>query len=183
MTSYKPVHVPMSFVYGLTIFHCITFLVSGYFLHLLLGGRVSPFLVFNSMYVCEILSLITHWLGHIRFETFPLNLWYKAHTLHHMEDYPASRFLSSKYEPAKKDNSKAYVVALLITPVFVCHWSVVEYLCSWGFAYAMLITADTLHMAIHVNEHPWEKYQWFRYIRALHYHHHAGDRKRNYAIG
>lgn len=206
MTSpYQPIHVPMSFVFGLTAVHSVCFLLLGAALSALFrlssgsSDVIEWHMVWTSLYVCETLALVTHWLGHRNINLYPFNLWYEAHTTgHHLQDYPPAKFLSNAYEPAKKDNSVAYIFALFLTPFFVVRPSlwmsclaslsalkvvVVKFLFSWAVSYAMLISADTIHMALHVDKHPWERFQWFRYLRALHYHHHAGDRKRNYAIG
>jgi hypothetical protein len=90
------------------------------------------------------------------------------------------------------------VVALAATPFLCAPWHVSSFLVSYAIAYAMLRVADHIHMRLHVRGHPWERYQWFIYLRSLHYWHHAGDMKvrdsivlcplnclcqRNYAIG
>lgn len=87
------------------------------------------------------------------------------------------------YEPAKLNNEFGYVFALLATPFFCAPWHVSSFLVSYGVAYGMLRFADHIHVRLHVRGHPWERYQWFIYLRSLHYWHHAGDMKRNYAIG
>ena len=81
------------------------------------------------------------------------------------------------------DNTWGYAPALLLTPFFVAPWHVSSFIVSWAVSYAMLIIADSIHMALHVRGHEWEKYQWFLHLRSLHFWHHAGDMKRNYAIG
>lgn len=147
--------------------------------------HLSSMQVLLSVYVCEVLANLTHWLGHRNV----IPWWYTAHVLgHHVEDYSARRFLTSAYEPARSDNSKPYAVSLVVAPLLVCAvlpgcWSWYAYTVSFACCYAMLLIADAIHMALHTRNHPWEAYEWFRNLRALHYWHHAGDMKRNYAIG
>jgi hypothetical protein len=95
MGRFSPVHVPLSFVAGLTAFHVSCILLFGWLLSALFGNpEVVPWhLAFTSLYVCEVLSLFTHWIGHRRIEVFPFSLWYEAHTTgHHVNDYPGERF-------------------------------------------------------------------------------------------
>jgi hypothetical protein len=182
---YSPSPVPLVFVFALSVSQAAAFWALGFALSRLFGADVIPrHLVFTSMYVCEVLALITHWLGHRRSAFAPLRWWYEAHTVgHHLQDYPPSKFLTKGYEAAKQDNSFGYVGALFVTPFLVAPWRVPSLLVSWSVAYLMLIVADIVHMALHVRGHSWERFAWFRHLRSLHYWHHSGDMKRNYAIG
>ena len=184
-SRYEPSPVPLLFVFGLSALQAVSFFALGVLLSCIFGPKVVPMhLVFSSMYVCEVLSLLTHWLGHRRSNWKILNYWYEAHTLgHHISDYPTRKFLTNGYEPAIKDNSVGYIPALFITPFFVAPFSLSSFLVSWAAAYAMLIVADVLHMALHVRGHSWERFQWFQHLRSLHYWHHAGTMRQNYAIG
>ena len=89
--KFTPVHVPLSFVVGLTLFHVSFIAAFGWLLAALFGNpAVVPWhLAFTSLYVCEVLALLTHWVGHRRIEWFPFSKWYEAHTTgHHVNDYP-----------------------------------------------------------------------------------------------
>lgn len=181
--TYTPHYVGRPWVAALTVVHVAVWIAWGCAMRVL-GFGLPWYFVLVSQYVCETLALLTHWLGH-RPET---GWWFDAHTVgHHTHDYPASRFLTSAYEPAKQDNSQAYVGALLVAPALAA-WlcgvpSLYAYVCSACCCYMMLVGADTIHMALHTRHHAWERWQWFRNLRALHYWHHKGDMKRNYAIG
>lgn len=103
-TRFTPVHVPLPFVFALTVVQAGGALLFGVLLAALFdNAAVVPWhLVFTSLYVCEVLALFTHWLGHRRIMMYPFNLWYEAHTTgHHINDYPGEltastmgRFLS-----------------------------------------------------------------------------------------
>jgi hypothetical protein len=172
-------------VFWLSAGQAMSFFILGFALTFLFGREVVPFhLVFSSMYVCEVMALITHWLGHRRYTFFPLKQWYNAHTIgHHLEDYPSRKFLTELYEPAKADNSWGYAPSLLLTPFICAPYTIPSFLVSYGVSYGMLKIADHIHMSLHVRGHPNEKYTWFQRLRTLHYYHHCGDMKQNYAIG
>lgn len=184
---YKPHPVSLGYVLMLSFVQCSFFMLLGMLLSLLFASPtlVPWWLVFRAVYTCEVLSLLTHWLGHKRLNVPILRQWYEAHTVgHHLQDYPPSKFLSPAYEPAKQDNSWGYLPGFLLTPFLIgSPLHVVPFLVAYGSSYAMLLVADTIHMALHVRGHPWERFEWFSALRSLHYHHHSGDMKRNYAIG
>lgn len=181
--SYEPHNVPLQFVFGLSAVQVLFFVLLGVVISWLVRG-ISWYLVVVNVYTCEVLALLTHWLGHRRIPLWGFLQWYEAHTTgHHVDDYPARHFLSPSYEPAKQDNSWAYTGALFFTPFLASPSTVPCFLIAWATSYGMLIVADHIHMALHVSGHPWERYQWFQHLRSLHYFHHAGDMKRNYAIG
>lgn len=180
---YKPHYVGRVWVFCMSVFQALVWILIGFMVRAIYGLPWHYVLV--SEYVCETLALLTHWMGHRNI----IPWWYDAHTLgHHMHDYPSKSFLSPAYEPAKKDNSQMYAFALFLTPLVVASLipgtlTLTAYLVGFSCCYAMLIVADTIHMALHVNGHPWEKFGWFLNLRALHYWHHKGDMRRNYAIG
>jgi hypothetical protein len=97
------------------------------------------------------------------------------------------RFITEGYEPAKKDNSKAYYPTILLTPFVVCAllstWSLKIFVISFLSGALILKLADHLHQGFHSRGFYMEKYGWFQKLRALHYYHHKGNMKHNYAIG
>jgi hypothetical protein len=129
------------------------------------------------------MAIATHWAGHRNI----VRWWYDAHMGHHLADYPPSRFITEGYEPAKKDNSKAYYPTILLTPFVVCAllstWSLKIFVISFLSGALILKLADHLHQGFHSRGFYMEKYGWFQKLRALHYYHHKGNMKHNYAIG
>jgi hypothetical protein len=67
---FSPVRVPLSFVFGLTLFQASCFSVFGWLLSKAFSNpNICPwYLVLTSLYGCETFALLTHWLGHRRIE-------------------------------------------------------------------------------------------------------------------
>jgi hypothetical protein len=119
MGVFSPVFVPWSFVLGLTVVQAAAALVFGVLLSWIFNNpQICPYhLVFTSLYGCEVLALITHWLGHRRIQLWPFSLWYEAHTIqHHVTDYPSNRFLSDKYKVGTSPFAAAVVVIIILIP-------------------------------------------------------------------
>ena len=140
----------------------------------------------TAWYLQALLATITHMAGHVYWKSPLLNWWTVAHLGHHTADYPPSKFLSAAYEPAKEDNSKAYYLSMVMTPLIVLALSADR---SWATVAAAVVPgtlemglADVLHMAFHQEGHWLERFDWFIKLRTLHYYHHTRNMKTNYAI-
>jgi hypothetical protein len=47
-----------------------------------------------------------------------------------------------------------------------------------------MYVADMYHQAYHLKEHPFfDRFEWFKTLRVLHYYHHKGSMMHNFAIG
>jgi len=105
---------------------------------------------------------------------------------HHLQDYPRHRFLSDGYTLAKTDNTTAYYPVIVLAPVISCYLS--SYMCWTGWICAFISTvsvlkfADWLHVRFHTRGCSLEKFQWFNWLRRMHYFHHRGTMRHNYAI-
>jgi len=179
--GYSPIPVPRSFIVMLSLIHFSTYLGVGVVLHLV-DHSVPFWIVMLSAYIASVLALSTHWAGHRRWSGW----WYTAHMGHHLADYPPSRFLSPGYQLAKEDNSKAYYFTFLLTPILTCtltnNLTFKMIIITSLPGILLLLLVDYLHQGIHTNGFHLEKYNWFLWLRSLHYYHHKGDMKRNYAI-
>jgi len=60
--------------------------------------------------------------------------------------------------------------------------SMESWLCSQTAAVLVMWVSDELHQAYHTRGHAFERFHWFQQLRALHFWHHKGNMKHNYAI-
>jgi hypothetical protein len=108
---------------------------------------------------------------------------------HHVRHYPLKRFLSDPpYREADIDNGVAYIPALILGPLIVgflfqLSQSFIAIVLGWILAAILLKLADWLHQAFHLRGHFLEEYDWFLELRQMHYLHHLGSMKHNFAIG
>jgi len=180
--EYRPIPVSNGFIIALSVIHFAVYVLAGIIVHLL-DETIPPWIIPTGSYITELLAMGTHWAGHHHWSKW----WFHAHMGHHINDYPPSRFLSEKYQHAKRDNSKAYFLSLVLSPSICCYltntFSVKMFLANaWGGVLVLLL-ADYLHRGMHTNGFYLEKYQWFLKLRSLHYYHHKGDMLKNFAIG
>lgn len=180
--SFTPAHVPMRFVLQMTLTHTLTYILAGVLVHVI-DNSIPYWVVPLCSYIAEVFALLTHWAGHHRWNMW----WHNAHMGHHINDYPPTKFLSDGYQKAKKDNSKAYYLTILITPIVTC-WLIGDFsrkmiVINSFPAVLLLLFADYVHQGIHTKGFHLEKYNWFMMLRSLHYYHHKGDMMKNYAIG
>ena len=141
------------------------------------------FFVLLAGYLTELLGVLVHWAGHRPWS----RVWFKAHMGHH-KDYTAGKFLTDGYVKAKADNTRAYYLVVLLVPLLapllaVGHVEPRLGLLAFAVAVAVLKLADRLHIAFHTRGHPWTRHTWFLHLRSLHYFHHYGNMRHNYAIG
>jgi len=146
--------------------------------------QLPPYLVFEAYLFFNVFGLLTHCLGHRKWSGW----WYTAHTMgHHCSDYPSRRFLSAGYVLAKHNNSPYYYPAIVGTALMVnlVHrsWRIAFTACGFLTAVFVAAAADDLHQAFHRRNHWLNRFAWFRKLRTLHYYHHRGDMKHNYALG
>jgi hypothetical protein len=171
-------------VYGIVIsYSVLAWLVSGCFL---------PAMVFHYHAVLVVLYL-WHRQAHTKYR------WnqecFRLHMAHHWQKYPPSKFFGEKPEEYKTMNVVfetagfqhelllyvGAIVSLVITKfVFQASWIH----CAWAAAgYAMCAyVGNYFHNSFHVLNHPLNKFRWFHELRALHYIHHLGNAKHNYAL-
>eukprot|EP01130_Rhizamoeba_saxonica_P016056 TRINITY_DN7345_c0_g1_i1.p1 TRINITY_DN7345_c0_g1~~TRINITY_DN7345_c0_g1_i1.p1 ORF type:complete len:203 (+),score=6.33 TRINITY_DN7345_c0_g1_i1:48-611(+) len=171
----------MKIIYSLTIFHNLFYLIVNMAIITPLTGLPWWF-VLASAHVATVFALTTHWMGHRKI----IMWWYNAHMGHHVGDYPPSKFLTEGYTAAKKDNSKAYYLTIILTPITMCIFGY-DQLLSFTVAIAttlfLLGVADFFHQGFHTRGFILENYQFFQHLRAVHYYHHYGSMKFNYAVG
>eukprot|EP00455_Lapot_gusevi_P023343 TRINITY_DN2426_c0_g1_i1.p1 TRINITY_DN2426_c0_g1~~TRINITY_DN2426_c0_g1_i1.p1 ORF type:complete len:239 (-),score=28.65 TRINITY_DN2426_c0_g1_i1:80-796(-) len=183
--SYEPIPVSSQFVATLTLIHVSVYILAGFGVHFL-WPQYPWWRVLAAGYTTNVLAILTHWSGHIRWNLPPLRAWYKEHTDHHVVAYPPSRFLSDNYTSAKKDNTTAYYptlfgVPFLLNAVFA-RWTVGSFLVHGLPGLLLLLFADHLHEGLHVKGFYMERWGWFWKLRALHYYHHKGHWRHNYAM-
>jgi len=129
---------------------------------------------------------IVHWSGHQR---WIWNRWYKSHTIeHHIKIYPPSKLLSDKYISV---NNLLNLNILLYLPIPLFNLFVHMLFCDLNnynniliiiVGYMIIIEQEIIHRSVHMKGHFLENYTWFKFIRKLHFIHHQGDFKRNYAM-
>lgn len=187
---HEPFHAePVSayFIAGLTVCSLAIVTLLSVSVHFI-ASSVPWWTVLASWYVCNILAIITHWAGHVRLEGKYLGWWYRAHIGHHINDYPPSKFISETYENAKEDNSQAYIACLILTPIIVLQFttnpSVATVLAASLTGLIELKLADILHMGFHQRGFYLEgkTFGVFENLRNMHYFHHKGSMKHNYAV-
>jgi len=162
--------------------HFLSYYLSGVILNFIYPHLFPYWIILLIGYISEILAYSTHFLGHRRVFLW----WFSAHMGHHINDYPATRFLSPYYQKAKRDNSKAYYVTMFMTPLInmwiLNIWTLYMWLAGFLTPTILLLIADYIHKEFHTRNSHLEKYQWFMDLRCLHYYHHKNDMNQNYAI-
>eukprot|EP00743_Colponemidia_sp_Colp-15_P009040 GILK01009865.1.p1 GENE.GILK01009865.1~~GILK01009865.1.p1 ORF type:complete len:218 (-),score=13.22 GILK01009865.1:85-717(-) len=185
--QYTPVSVSVSFIVWMTVGHILFMVLAGVVLECVccwLGHEEQKWwIIVVSFWTMQIYAQLTHWAGHRSWS----GMWYKAHMGHHLEDYPPSKFLSESYQACKKDNTFAYIPSFFLVPVtvnllFVSNPTWVTALSSFACGVFVMWFADYIHVSMHQRDHSWERYGWFQMLRALHYYHHKGSMKHNYAM-
>ena len=155
-------------------------------------------LVFAYYYIFGCFIWITHWLGHRRWFN---RTWFRYHTMHHhVRDYPPSRFLVDRYLGANNRggdkgwlslaywtdaNLIAYTPSIPVTVAIVDRFAPLTASDVAGlslFAIAFLIFQDYIHQEVHTRGSRWESSAWFQDLRRLHYQHHKGNCRHNYAM-
>eukprot|EP00898_Chlorokybus_atmophyticus_P006539 jgi/Chlat1/6887/Chrsp51S06549 len=179
---FRPVPVSLAFVGMLTVAHIGVFAAVGLLVHVV--HRSLPWwYILLACYVTETFALLTHYAGHHR---WPSKWWYEAHMGHHVADYPPSRFINGVYIFAEVDNSQAYLPTMLLTPLAVCCvtgvWSPLRLWMAFWPGVVLLYLAGELHTSFHLQGSRLERFSVFQKLRTLHYYHHKGTMKHNYAI-
>lgn len=181
-TEYTPAPVPGSFILLLSLCHTVVYFIAGIIVNLL-DNTIPIWTIPLATYVTDVLALLTHWIGHHRWWMW----WHNAHMGHHINDYPPNKFLSDGYLKAKTDNSQAYYITMVLTPIITCYFvgvfSVKMLITTTIPGILLLLFADYLHQGIHIKGFHLEKYTWFMHLRSMHYYHHKGNMMKNYAIG
>lgn len=72
------------------------------------------------------------------------------------------------------------IILILGRIFFHTSWSALAFI--FGFASLIGIVGNAFHMSFHVRGFELERYQWYMELRMLHYIHHLGDMKSNYAL-
>jgi sterol desaturase/sphingolipid hydroxylase (fatty acid hydroxylase superfamily) len=139
--------------------------------------------IFAAITVGTFLGWVVHWTMHQKWA----GRFNKAHMTHHVKMYPAKDLTSGKYRKAGSDDGVfvfvpiiALGVALLDTGLYFLGVSLTALLISGALSVAIGAAHDWIHEAFHT-ESPWlSKLEWFRNLRALHFHHH---RKMKFNLG
>jgi hypothetical protein len=193
---YELIPISHTLIFMTGIVHIVLYVITGLILSFVLQG-FPWWTLLVSMPILEIIAIYTHVLGHTRV----IKWWYEAHTIgHHIRDYPAKRFLRlpSQQRPHDHiDNRYAYLPAFVISPTiatFAQNYVVstlgampgnatTMWIVSFVCGLLLLKLADELHDLYHLSGTSFEKYWWFQQLRAIHFLHHKGSMKHNYAIG
>jgi hypothetical protein len=152
--------------------------------NLLVGTHIM--LLYLLYFLCGITFYSIHRLGHTRI--FPL--WYKVHVVgHHLTNYPPSRFLSDGYLDNLLDITDTTRNMYLITAFFdliiirsFVQYNLIQISFIAMFLIFMLIIEDKMHYHYHLRNSYLNRYEWFQKLRWIHYLHHKGNMKQNYAI-
>jgi len=158
-------------------------------------GNCHPLAMIIYYHTALMIFYVWHWQAH---QKFSWNMeCHRLHMAHHHIKFPPQNFFGG--EKAKKYNSTAAVVTgtagfqhelllyilgifALCVSYFVVHVRFVTVI--WGLCGFLLVgyIGNYLHNSFHIPDHPFEPYRWFQELRALHYIHHLGSAKHNYAI-
>jgi sterol desaturase/sphingolipid hydroxylase (fatty acid hydroxylase superfamily) len=156
-------------------------------------------------FVVLIMFYIWHFLAHQK--KFIANM-YKIHMQHHHGDFPASNFygktedtvkicygkeiptLWDLMDPRKSTNftfdHEGILYVMLITSLLIAkiifNYSFTTILFFTFMAILMGSVGSALHSSFHVKGFQLEKYQWYMELRTIHYLHHLGSTKHNFAV-
>jgi hypothetical protein len=173
------------FWYITLIYWCLLLIASiiGYSLTNIDYIQMLLFLTITSM--C--LNLV-HRLGHTSY----WKEWTTAHLLgHHVAAYPGKSMVSNTYRLNPYDRYSLntllylYVVILVITIIsIICRWSLIQIAYVTVVVIGFILLENYVHNSIHLtNNGSWIYRQaWFHYLREMHFLHHSGKMKCNYAI-
>ena len=144
-----------------------------------------------------------HWQAHHRLTWVPFNKGcYIKHKEHHWEIFPPDRFFGVSTNTEHNPHPKTWIqyvkhktwisdheALLYILMLGVLFLSKIYLSVSWGTFSGGLIgyllmgfIGNYLHHSFHVYNHWLSCYKWFHELRALHYVHHLGTAKHNYAV-
>lgn len=118
---------------------------------------------------------VTHWMFHQKWS----GKLHEAHEAHH-DMYSRGQFLSDAYL-STGSNSGTVFFTLFIIPVIAVAFTILMIfgVAWWTYPIILIESAfvgiiyNRIHDAIHIKNHPYEKYKWFRRLRILHRVHHA----------
>jgi hypothetical protein len=176
-------HILMT-VYGIVIsYSLLAWIIGGCF----------PLAMFFHYHAVLVVLYLWHWQAHLKFS------WnqecFRLHMAHHWQKYPPSKFFGEKPESYKavaalvetagfQHELLLYVgaiVSLFITKfVFRASWTHLLW-ATVGYALCGYI-GNYLHNSFHIPDHPLNNFRWFHELRALHYIHHLGNAKHNFAL-
>jgi hypothetical protein len=192
--------------HGLFLAHQLFMLQAGITMVWITGEKNSVWMP-SAMYVLLGAGLWTsHWVGHRRWFC---KRWFQFHTMgHHVRDYPPSRFLVDNYiaHNNKDDrltpwhleywvdmNAVMYVPWIPAT-IALIHASMCcavdgsaglvrsQVLCLGIMGLGVAMSQNYWHEQVHLRGSVWEGFQWFQDIRRLHWQHHKGNCRHNYAM-
>jgi hypothetical protein len=156
-------------------------------------GGCHPIAMIVHYHVALGIFYLWHWQAHTKFS------WnqecFRLHMAHHWQKYPPSKFFGDKpesYETVSTILGTAgfqHELGLYVGVVTSLICSKLIFRASWttliwatiGYALVGYI-GNYLHNSFHIPEHPLNQFRWFHELRALHYIHHLGNAKHNYAI-
>jgi len=134
-----------------------------------------------------------HWQAHRNLSWVPFNKKCKQmHMEHHFEVYPPDAFFG-KGDPSKLivthesffTAHEALLYILLIAILTIC-FLIGEKPSAIFFAFILDAVigyvGNALHQSFHVKGHWLEQFEWYHELRAVHYVHHLGSTKFNYAV-
>ena len=134
-----------------------------------------------------------HWQAHRHLPWVPFNTKCKQmHMEHHFHVYPPDAFFG-KEDPSKLlithesffTQHEALLYVLLIAMLSIC-FILGEKPSAIFFAFILDAVigyvGNALHQSFHVKGHWLEQFEWYHELRAVHYVHHLGSTKFNYAV-
>lgn len=175
--------VDFYFIVKLSLFNMFCSLVMGFIGYLLVGISIwMGYLTYIS--ACLIFGII-HRLGHVNIISF----WYQAHAIgHHIHAYPLKKFLTNDYQIDADSFRITNQIFLVISPIYIFIFKLISAY-TWSqmsmiMIYVLVISfiEDEIHSQIHMQKSRFNNYEWFQKLRYLHYLHHRGVMKQNYAM-
>jgi hypothetical protein len=176
--------ISMAFIYKVSIFNVLLWLFIGF-----IGSFIFNLPILWGYFIyftCGILFWLIHFIGHTKL----IPQWYKAHTIgHHGLAYPWKNFLSESYVVNTYDkydlNTFMYLTGAIIMTIvmkFIFGLISIQVLGTFIYLVILLKMEDLIHNEIHLKNSYLNKYDWFQKMRYIHYLHHRGNMKRNYAM-
>lgn len=159
-------------------------------------------------YVCFMLAFfVWHWQAHNRVKWIPFNKGCtEYHRIHHWEHFPPQNFYgtAAAHEAyhgktaesmsswlgalplASSPSHEAFIYMLFIGIVVFARcvvgvdWATVG--CAGALAVVIGVVGNYLHTSFHVQDHWLARYAWWRELRVVHFVHHMGSARHNYAM-
>ena len=129
----------------------------------------------SNFYVLNMLEYFIHKLSHNHKYG---GILYRLHHQHHTVDYPPHRLTVKEYTEDSPDTRGPNIIMGTTYYFIVYQFLPLYYYLLFAFQTSLFFyCSDMLHTYYHLEDSPFEKYEWFREKKRLHHKHHRNTCK------